>query len=391
MRRMRGIAWYHFLLVVPVIALGLGTIYFSGKRFPVFENIRKNVHFPQMTWIDQMKDRISLSALTSRWREAPKVTEALELEPKSKTKPIHQTDSGKKDLARKDSDKKKLIKIENTSKEGVKLEIKQSVAQQNSNPTEKFEAVVESESSEAPVFQPVVPVAETATRDPASVGENVCSLLEFRGEGSAVATRSEDWQRILGQYADVKREFLKWLEQHRTDFPEKVRTFMEKQILSVKLQRHPVKSDPDLAWRGIGVFGYDGQAPIIRLGSGFSRLSEKQPTRAKFELARLIAQSILPCEITRVFGGTEGLDSWAPLLKCLQVRESQVCAPGSYSESGWAISSTVATAVSTPGCTIPAFRSPELARCLKRVKPLTASVKSAENIQIQPLWKESHR
>lgn len=375
MRRMRGIAWYHFLWVVPVIALGLGMVNFSGKRFPVFQNIRDHLHVPQVAWIHHMADRISFNAMISKWREEPKVTESLVPEPKSKLNPIH--------LTKKEIDKKKLPKIE--------IPPKESVAQLNSKPTEKFEAVVESESSEVPVFQPVVPIAETATRDPASVSESFCSFIEFRGEGPAVATRAEDWQRILGQYADVKRELLKWLEQRRTDFPEKVRSFMEKQILSAKLQRHPVESDPDLAWRGIGVFGYDGQAPVIRLGSGFSQLSEKQPARAKFELARLITQAILPCEITRVLGETEGLDSWSPLLKCLQVRESQACAPGSYSESGWAISSTVATAVSAPGCMLPAFKNPELARCLKKVKPVSTSVKSAENIKIQPLWKESHR
>lgn len=200
-----------------------------------------------------------------------------------------------------------------------------------------------------------------------------CTSVEFRGDGPGVLTPAEDWEKILVLYAEVKRGLLAWLEKNRSNFSEKVSAFIESQILTIKLERAPITNNPDLTWRGIGVFAYDGKSPMIRLGSGFAYLAAVQPERAKFELTRLMIQSFLPCEIHRAMGEATsgvGVDEhtaqvWAPLLKCLQVSDSQGCGNGSYSESGWAISSTVAAVVSPPGCMLPVFKNPELARCME--------------------------
>lgn len=199
-----------------------------------------------------------------------------------------------------------------------------------------------------------------------------CSSVEIRGDGPGVLTSSEDWEKILLQYAEVKRRLLAWLEKNRSRFPEKVSSFIETQILTMKLERAPITLNPDLTWRGIGVFANDGKTPVIRLGSGFAHLAITQPERAQFELTRLVTQSFLPCEISQKAGEPEGEEPtaqlWAPLLECLQIKQTQGCGNGSYSESGWAISSTLAAVVSSPGCVLPVFRNPQFVRCMEVIR-----------------------
>lgn len=352
MRRMRGIAWYSVLFVIPVILLSFALLHFSKKRisFSSFQTLRDRWFswvFPSpspASPIPRPVVRVSVVAPVKQPRR--------ELAQKPKSKPPQST-----------------------------------VPEPRATASQSFPAVVESEPEPKPEVLPsVVPVVSLVpvapvVMVPEVVVDRYCRISEYPGVGSHVATRSEDWERILTQYADVKRELLKWLDFHRSEFAEKTRSFMERQILSVKLKRHPVESDPDLGWRGIGVFSYDGQAPIIRLGSGFSELSETQPSRAKFELARLVIQSVLPCEITRLVGAAEGAEAWAALLSCLQIRESLGCEEGTYSESGWAISSTLAAVVASPGCTLPVFKNSELAKCLKKVAQVPQPSPSVRAVQ----------
>jgi hypothetical protein len=209
------------------------------------------------------------------------------------------------------------------------------------------------------------PALEGAANDALASGAD-CAQIEYRGEGpEATKITKAEWGAVMDQFHASKRELLGWLEKHRHDLSASAAQAMERQVRDLKIQRPPASDEPDLAWRGIGVYGQnsDGE-PIVKLGGGFVALTARHPARARFEMARLLAQAWAPCELSRV----SALDTtWSPLLKCLGYNESQNCGSGTYSESGWAVSTTVAASLWPPGCQIPAFKVPELAKCMSNV------------------------
>ena len=200
-----------------------------------------------------------------------------------------------------------------------------------------------------------------------------CGSIEYRGDGMK-GTRISDaeWAKVMSQFHDVKAGVLSWFDRHHKGFAEKSIQLMQEQLHSVKLDKPPIADEPDLSWRGVGVFTYSTSgAPEIHIGDGFVKLALKQPARSKFEFARLLLQSVAPCEMIKL-----GADpSWDPLLKCLGINEAQACSAGTYSEAGWAISSGLASVISPPGCSIPAFKGSAVA-CLKKV-PLPFNVGDA--------------
>jgi hypothetical protein len=218
---------------------------------------------------------------------------------------------------------------------------------------------------------------EAAANDAAAVGKD-CAPIEYRGEGPQLTrvTRA-DWAVVMDQFHGAKHQLLGWLETHRKELPEATASIMEVEIRNLKIQRPPVADEPDLAWRGIGVYGQSPEhEPMIKLGGGFVSLAVKHPARAKFEMARLVAQAWAPCELQHASASPE---AWTPLLKCLSMSEKPGCENGSYSENAWAVSSTLAVSVSPPGCQVPAFRNPDFAKCLdKTAGRAVASVTSHE-------------
>jgi hypothetical protein len=197
-----------------------------------------------------------------------------------------------------------------------------------------------------------------------------CGSIEYRGDGmKGTHITDVEWTKVVSQFHDVKAGVLTWFDRHHKGFAEKSIQLMEEQLRSVKLDKPPIADEPDLSWRGTGVFTYStAGAPEIRIGGGFVKLALKQPARSKFEFARLLLQSVAPCEMIKL-----GADpSWDPLLKCLGINETQACAAGTYSEAGWAVSSGLASVISPPGCSIPAFKGESVA-CLKKV-PLPFNV-----------------
>jgi len=206
---------------------------------------------------------------------------------------------------------------------------------------------------------------EGASNDAVASGAD-CAQIEYRGEGPQLTkiTKAE-WTAVMDQFHAAKHDLLGWLEKHRHEISDPTAQAMERQVQDLKIQRPPASDEPDLAWRGIGVYGQTTEGePIVKLGGGFVHLTAVHPARARFEMARLVAQAWAPCELQRV----SALDTtWSPLLKCLGVNESQGCGQGTYSESGWAVSTAVAAAVWAPGCQIPAFKAPEVAKCVTHV------------------------
>jgi hypothetical protein len=209
-----------------------------------------------------------------------------------------------------------------------------------------------------------------------ALGGNTCQPIEYKGDGPFnTKVTKEEWNQVMNQFHDVKDKLASWLEHHKKEFMDKTVAAMEQQVRRVEIERPPTSEEPDLNWRGVAVFTYDmANKPIIRVGGGFVKLATKEPQRARFELARLVAQSIAPCELQKI-----GADAaWEPLLKCMDVKEDNACGANTFSDAGWAVSSTLATLVAAPGCTLPAFATPEYGKCLKK-PPLPLSTAMIED------------
>lgn len=217
---------------------------------------------------------------------------------------------------------------------------------------------------------------EDGNRSPAAwSGENatsggkartICSSVELPGDGPSEAIADKDWEKAEQEFAEAKKGLQAWLDKNRIAFSIEAYTAMQKRLEGVKLQKASAENEPDLTWRGIATYGTAGDGTsYVRAGSGFLKLFSSQPSRAKFELARVVAQSWAPCELAKGAG-----NPWQPWLTCLNVKEGNACETGSYSEAGWAVSTALAAQVAPPGCTIPAFRAAEQAQCVEKMPTL---------------------
>jgi len=193
-----------------------------------------------------------------------------------------------------------------------------------------------------------------------------CIPAEIRGESlSQSSFNSDSWTKVMNHFHAGKNVLLTWLEANRKKYSPRTYEVMKERVSVLKIQRPPIVEDPDLSWRGIGVFALDSKkGEMIRIGSGFLVLAEEDSKRSKFELTRLIAQVWAPCELQRL-GVTENV--WLSLLQCLKMNEEQICAEGSFSEAGWAVSTLLATVLSPPGCRMPILEKEELGSCLRQI------------------------
>jgi hypothetical protein len=208
------------------------------------------------------------------------------------------------------------------------------------------------------------PVRNLAVSGNSRSASGVCNSIEFRGDGfQRTHVTPEDWKQVMKQFHFAKRRLQSWLDKHPKKMTEKTLVFMRSQLEQMKILRPPTLDEPDLSWRGIGVWTLgEKNIPSLRLNSGFIKLIHQYPQRAQFEMTRLVAQSWAPCELQRA-----GVESpWNSLLKCLDVSEEQACAAGSYSEGGWAISSVLAASISPPGCELPVFSHSKRGECLAK-------------------------
>jgi hypothetical protein len=236
----------------------------------------------------------------------------------------------------------------------------------NHEATADWEHTGTAEAPRAPAAEKGPSVAlEGAANDAVATGAD-CAQIEYRGDGpeQTKVTKGE-WTTVMDQFHAAKRDLLSWLEKHRQELSEASAQAMERQVRNLKIQRPPASDEPDLAWRGIGVYSQTSEGdPMIKLGGGFVRMAARHPARAKFEMVRLVAQAWAPCELQRV----SALDStWSPLLRCLGMADNQSCGQGTYSEAGWAVSTTLAALIQSPGCQVPAFRAADGAKCMGHI------------------------
>jgi hypothetical protein len=170
---------------------------------------------------------------------------------------------------------------------------------------------------------------------------------------------------VVDDFHWAKGELIAWLQENRAAIPQDAFDIMEHEVKETRIQKPPATEEPDLAFRGIGVWTQKGKEdPLVRLGGGFIPFASHQHESARFEILRLVAQSISPCELKRL-GVAD--DVWKPLLTCLNVNEPLACMDGTFSESAWAVSTTLAAQKAKPACHITAFDDDRAAACLKKI------------------------
>jgi hypothetical protein len=187
-----------------------------------------------------------------------------------------------------------------------------------------------------------------------------CVSAEIRGEGPKSSYVSqEDWGLVRAQFNRSKALLRAWLHRNKKGFHPKTVAAMEEQLRKMTLTRPNLKDEPDLAWRGLAFYSRgedEKKGSEVKVTSGFSKLTAKEPLRGLFEMTRIVAQAWAPCELRR----TSSKVAWDPLLKCLKI-DDEGCGKAGFSEAGWAVSTTLAANIAPPGCKIPALSN----ECLK--------------------------
>jgi hypothetical protein len=199
---------------------------------------------------------------------------------------------------------------------------------------------------------------------------NFCSAAEYVGSGpEEVQLDLALWSQFMGEYHAAKADLLQWVAANKGHFAESAVQQMEAEIRATRVMRPQNQIETDLTWRGIaswtrprsGASETEERPALIHVGSGFMKLFQNDRSRARFEIARLLAQSWSPCEM----GASQGAQVWKDYFACMGITEDQLkCSPGVVSEATWAISTAVAALVAKPGCEVPAFNQ-DAAQCLK--------------------------
>jgi hypothetical protein len=204
-------------------------------------------------------------------------------------------------------------------------------------------------------------------REPAASGE--CVTEEFPGRSPETAQISKTgWDAVMEEFHGAKTQLAAWLDAHKSRFSEKTYQWMGKRIADARLQRPPSSDEPDLSWRGTGsVSAMSDQTLLIRVGAGFEKWVSEKPQRARFELARLLAQAWAPCEMAKV----DSSAPWKDFVSCMdlvnEADPAKACGKSTVSEAGWAVSSAIAAQATPPGCKIPAFNRAPASECLKKI------------------------
>jgi hypothetical protein len=194
-----------------------------------------------------------------------------------------------------------------------------------------------------------------------------CESFEFLTPDPASAAPSDaEWAPMLEMYRATKNKLIDYASQFEAELTPPVLEAMKEKMKAVRIYRPPGTDEPDLAFRGIGIYSQaSGGTPVLRIGPGFVSLFEQHPERARFEMARLLAQAWAPCEFPAAPEGPV----FNSLLKCLGVDQKLGCDPRGFSDAGWALSTALANAVAYPGCEIPGLKTESVRACIPQFKP----------------------
>jgi hypothetical protein len=230
-------------------------------------------------------------------------------------------------------------------------------------------------TTEPSTFEVVVgKTTGSADESGAVAGEGrTCSAIEYAGSGpDALRVEAGVWSRFMADYHQAKEELVEWLHRNAESFPKAQMARMELEIRETRVMRPQSQVEPDLTWRGIaawtrpraGTIVENERPALIHVSDGFLKLYQKDRSRARFEMTRVLAQAWSPCELA-----AGKFDAWDGLMQCLGVSDEQKgCTAGAVSEEAWAASTAVAALVSPPGCEIPAFQGDKYQACLGAFK-----------------------
>jgi len=239
-------------------------------------------------------------------------------------------------------------------------------------------------------FDVVVGQIEQNADSRSEAQDKQCASLEFAGAGPELTEVDASlWARFMVDYRQIKEELVGWLHQNAEFFPSSQLAKMELEIRQSRVMRPQAQLQPDLSWRGVAVWTrpqagtiVEGERPaLIQVGDGFLKLYQKDRSRARFELTRVLAQAWAPCEL----GNGKSSAAWDSVLQCLGFSKNQIgCAAGVVSETAWATSSAVAVLLNPPACELPAFQGGKLQSCLggfKRTESVSYEVeRTSRNI-----------
>lgn len=212
--------------------------------------------------------------------------------------------------------------------------------------------------------------------DPASI-TTTCEAKEYPGHGSeAIEVDAKDWKAFMDLYHGSKARLLSWLSTKESQVENHDFETIRTRIADARVVRPGDHIDPDLAWRGILVRSTtDEGASVIHVSSGFFTLMKSEPARAQFEVIRVLAQGISPCEVSRsVASADHGLMKasghsseklFGHYLKCQGIDSANECEHSTISESGWAVSTGIAYRLAEMKCAPPAFKETKDQDCLK--------------------------
>lgn len=205
----------------------------------------------------------------------------------------------------------------------------------------------------------------------ATANGKFCGSAEFFGAGPEQTQMDPVlWSQFMGEYHAAKNNLIQWVSANKAYFSDAFIKEMEDEVRGTRVMRPQNQIEPDLTWRGVAAWTRpragaveNGERPaLIHVGSGFLQLFQKNRGRARFEIARLLAQSWSPCEMAR----SKDSKVFKEFYSCMGLTESQTeCKAGAVSEATWALSTAVASLVSQPGCQIQAFADEKSAACLK--------------------------
>ncbi|MEK6579039.1 MAG: hypothetical protein AABZ55_07410, partial [Bdellovibrionota bacterium] len=82
--------------------------------------------------------------------------------------------------------------------------------------------------------------------------DGTCRSYEGHGDASEhIAIDQKDWDKVMDQYHEAKRDLLAWLDSRKMAFSTKTYEHMSDLVKNLKIQRPPNSEEPDLSWRGI--------------------------------------------------------------------------------------------------------------------------------------------
>jgi hypothetical protein len=181
---------------------------------------------------------------------------------------------------------------------------------------------------------------------------DACPQIEWGGCGpSSVPSRGE-WKNFMAVYHGVKKDLAQWVGAQSGSLTPETMKVLEERVASIRVERPPTPTEPDLSWRGQVVLSKDIDGkPLLRVGGGFLAFMRTAPERARFELTRAMLHNWSPCSLK----GTAAAGTWHGFTKCQGVEGSAACDVGGFDESSWAVSSAVAALVAPPKCKVPAL------------------------------------